>query len=259
MKVGLNLYSLRKFVKTEEDFLDTAKKLKAMGYDYAQFSGAPMSAELAEQIARVSKAAELPIYLTHCPLDRVINETEALMEEHAKFGCKNIGIGGLANPTVVDEKLCKETYDKLNLAGEKMAKNGYKFFYHNHHKEFWKYENGETPFDYMIKNTPYINFTVDTYWLQYGGVDVVDFLETLRGRIECVHLKDFKLSYNEETTIMTPRFAPVGDGTMNFPKIVAKMKELGVKYYFVEQDDAITYPDPFAQVERSIKYIKTQL
>ena len=137
MEAGLNLYSLRKFVKTEEDFLDTAKKLKAMGYDYAQFSGAPMSAELAEQIARVSKAAELPIYLTHCPLDRVINETEALMEEHAKFGCKNIGIGGLPNPTVVDEKLCKETYDKLNLAGEKMAKNGYKFFYHNHHKEFW--------------------------------------------------------------------------------------------------------------------------
>ena len=73
------------------------------------------------------------------------------------------------------------------------------------------------------------------------------------------HENVFKQSYNEETTIMNPRFAPVGDGTMNFPKIVAKMRELGVKYYFVEQDDAVGYPDPFGQVERSIRYIKGNL
>ena len=259
MKAGLNLYSLRKFIKTEEELLSTANRLKDMGYDYLQFSGVQVNAEWAEILARVCEQTQMPVCLTHNPLDRVINDTEKLMEEHAIFGCKNIGIGGLPNPTVVDEKLCKETYDKLNLAAEKMAKNGYKFFYHNHHKEFWKYENGDTPFDYMLNNTPHINFTVDTYWLQYGGVDVVDFLETLKGRIACVHLKDFKQSYNAETTIMQPRFAPVGDGVMNFKKIVEKMKTLGVQYYFVEQDDAVNYPDPFEQVERSIKYIKTQL
>lgn len=259
MKAGLNLYSIRSFIKTEENFLDTAKKLKAMGYDYVQFSGVPMSMDVAEQIARVSKETELPVYLTHCPLDRILNEPEQLMEEHAKFNCKNIGLGGIPNPTIVDEKLCKETYDKLNLVGEKMAKNGFKFFYHNHNKEFWQYADGDTPFDYMIENTPYINFTVDTYWLQYGGVDVVDFLERLAGRIECVHLKDYRQKYNEETTLMVPKFAPVGDGMMNFPKIVAKMKELGVKYYFVEQDDAVSYDDPLGQVERSIRYITLKL
>ena len=252
------MYSLRTFIKTEEEFLDTAKKIKAMGYDYAQFC-AQLNEEWANIIARVVAQADLPIFLTHCPWDRVLNDTEKLMEEHAKFGCKNIGIGGLPNPVVVDEKQCKQTYDALNLAAERMSKNGYKFFYHNHHKEFWKYKNGDTPFDYMLKNTPYIHFNVDTYWLQYGGVDVVDFLEKLEGRIACVHLKDYKQSYNEETTIMQPRFAPVGDGVMNFPKIVAKMKMLGVQYYFVEQDDAVLYPDPFEQVERSIQYITTKL
>lgn len=252
------MYSLRTFIKTEEEFLDTAKKIKAMGYDYAQFC-AQLNEEWANIIARVVAQADLPIFLTHCPWERVIEDTEKLMEEHAKFHCKNIGIGGLPNPLVIDEKMCKKIYDKLNLAAEKMQKNGFRFFYHNHHKEFWKYENGDTPFEYMIKNTPYIHFNVDTYWLQYGGVDVVDFLEKLEGRIACVHLKDYKQSYNEETTIMQPRFAPVGDGVMNFPKIVAKMKTLGVQYYFVEQDDAVLYPDPFEQVERSIQYITTKL
>ncbi|MBQ3506518.1 MAG: hypothetical protein IJA89_07095, partial [Clostridia bacterium] len=114
MKAGLNLYSLRTFIKTEEEFLDTAKKIKAMGYDYAQFC-AQLNEEWANIIARVVAQADLPIFLTHCPWDRVLNDTEKLMEEHAKFGCKNIGIGGLPNPVVVDEKQCKQTYDALNL------------------------------------------------------------------------------------------------------------------------------------------------
>jgi hypothetical protein len=37
------------------------------------------------------------------------------------------------------------------------------------------------------------------------------------------------------------------------------MKELGVKYYLVEQDDAVNYPDPLEQVARSIQYIKKEL
>ena len=255
MKAGLNLYSIRNLIKTEEDFSATAKKLKEMGYDYIQYSGGPYDPEV---IARVSKESGLPVVLTHVPMDRIINDTDKLMEEHASFGCYNIGLGAMPKEVILDEQLCKETVAKLNDAGKRMADKGFKFFYHNHHIEFYKH-NGQTVFDYMIENAPYINFTADTYWLQYGGVDVVDFLETLKGRIACVHLKDFKQSYNEETTIMQPRFAPVGDGVMNFKKIVEKMKTLGVQYYFVEQDDAVNYPDPFEQVERSIKYIKTQL
>ena len=258
MKAGLNLYSLRTFIKTEEEFLDTAKKIKAMGYDYAQFC-AQLNEEWANIIARVTEQADLPVYLTHCPWERVIEDTEKLMEEHAKFGCKNIGIGGLPNPLVIDEKMCKKIYDKLNLAAEKMQKNGFRFFYHNHHKEFWKYENGDTPFEYMIKNTPYIHFNVDTYWLQYGGVDIISTLEKLKGRIACVHLKDYKQIYNEETKRIEPTFSPVGEGLLNFKAIVEKMKTLGVEYYLVEQDNAALLPDTLGEVERSVRYIQKEL
>ena len=90
MKVGLNLFSIRNLIKTEEDFLDTAKKLSEMGYAYLQYSGAPFEPE---RIARVSKATGLPVYLTHVPMDRIISDTEKLMDEHELFGCKNIGLG----------------------------------------------------------------------------------------------------------------------------------------------------------------------
>lgn len=258
MKAGLNLFSLRKSITTEADFLATANRLKEMGYSYLQFSGASFDAEM---IARVSGESGMPVYLTHVPMDRILGDTEKLMEEHALFGCKNIGLGAMPKDAIKDETLCKKTIEELNAAGEKMRQNGFNFFYHHHHFEFYKH-NGETVFDYMIRNAPYINFTVDTYWLQYGGVSVTEFIEKLAGRIECVHLKDYLIDFPlepEKEQKFTPRFCPVGDGTINFRAAVEQAKKSGAKYFFVEQDNAPLFADPFEQVGRSINYITKEL
>ncbi len=257
-EIGINLYSLRSLILDEAGFLDTAVKLRETGYTFLQYSGGPYDHEM---IARVSKESGMPIVLTHVPMDRIINDTDALMEEHALFGCKNIGLGAMGTPTLIDEKLCKETIEKLNVAGEKMKKNGFSFFYHNHQHEFYKY-NGVTVLDYMIENAPYINFTFDTYWAQYGGVNVGDYVEKLKGRIECVHLKDYGLTIkfkdNGKPTIV-PVFAPVGYGNIDFKSIVSKMIESGTKYFIVEQDNAVDAPSPLGEVEKSVNYIKKEL
>ena len=254
MNLGLNLYSIRNLIKTEEEFLATAKTLKKLGYEYVQYSGAPFDAE---RIKRVSEEAELPVVLTHVPMDRIINDVDALMEEHALFGCKNIGLGMMPRTTIANESECKEKIEALNLSAERMAKAGFKFFYHHHHYEFFKYGK-ETVFAYMMKNAPYINFTLDTYWLQYAGVDVCETVEKLKGRIDCVHLKDYKLNVSDELKF-DPMYAPLGDGTLNFEKIIAKMQENSVKYFLVEQDNAADLPDSIGLVTRSIEYSKKNL
>ena len=50
MKFGAQLYSLRNFIKTESDIDDTFAKVKAMGYDNVQFSGADFNAESLKKI-----------------------------------------------------------------------------------------------------------------------------------------------------------------------------------------------------------------
>jgi sugar phosphate isomerase/epimerase len=250
-EIGLNLYSLRNCIATEEDFLSTAIRLREMGYTFLQYSGAAFDAD---RITRVSKESGMPVVLTHVPADRIINETEQLMEEHAKFGCKNIGLGALGMKIIGDRDLCFSKLESLERAAEKMEKNGFSFFYHNHHHEFFKY-NGETIFDYMIKNAPHINFTFDTYWAQYGGVSVIEFIEKLKGRIACVHLKDYKIALKEK---LVPDFAPVGDGNINFKAIIPKMLEAGAEYFIVEQDNAADAEDPFGEAKRSIDYLKKE-
>ena len=256
--VGLNLFSLRTLLPDEKGFLEVALRLKEMGYTFLQFSGCPYDHEM---IARVSKESGMPIVLTHVPMDRIINEPEKLMEEHALFGCKNIGLGAMDPKLIPNELQCKQTVEKLNRSGEIMKANGFKFFYHNHHFEFFKH-GGQTVFEYMIENAPAINFTVDTYWLQYGGVSIMDFLPKLDGRMECVHLKDYRIETPLKADApfsLNPRFAPVGEGTIDFVKVAAQMKELGAKYFIVEQDNACEFPDPYAQVQSSINYIRKEL
>ena len=82
MEAGINLYSIRNKIKTEEDFLQTALALREMGYTYMQFSGGVYDAPM---IARVCGASGLPVVLTHVPMDRIINDTDALMREHESF------------------------------------------------------------------------------------------------------------------------------------------------------------------------------
>ena len=132
-EIGLNLYSLRTLISDEAGLLDTATKLREMGYSYVQYSGGPYDADM---IARVSKESALPVVLTHVPMDRILNETDALMEEHARFGCHNIGLGAMTSSVIADADSYKQKIEELDAAGEKMAKNGFNFFYHHHHFEF---------------------------------------------------------------------------------------------------------------------------
>lgn len=257
MKAGLNLFSIKNLLDSEENFLATAYKLKEMGYSYAQFSGMPFDADM---IARVSAAAELPIVLTHVPMDRILNDTDALMEEHAKFGCKNIGLGAMPKTAIADRDEAYKTIEALDRVGEKMKQNGFGFFYHHHQYEFFKHD-GVTVFDYILKNAKNINFTLDSYWLQFGGVDIADTVDKLKGRIECVHMKDYMIALKENTDKVDfePRFAPVGDGTINFAEFVEHARAAGAKYFLVEQDNASKLPDTLGQVERSIRYITENL
>ena len=256
MQAGLNLYSIRNYLDTEAHFLEAAKALKEMGYSYIQYSGGAFDAD---RIARVSAQSGLPVVLTHVPMDRIVNDTQALMEEHAKFGCKNIGLGAMPPDAIADESRCKQMIEQLNKAGEVMQQNGFSFFYHHHHFEFFKH-GGQTVFDYIIENAPYINYTLDTYWLQYGGVDVGATIDRLKGRICCVHLKDYMITNTPENPgAFTPIFAPVGDGNIDFASLLPRMRAAGAQYFLVEQDNAATLPDTMEQVGRSIKYIKANL
>ncbi|MBQ9802636.1 MAG: sugar phosphate isomerase/epimerase [Clostridia bacterium] len=256
MKFGLNLFSLRKQIGTKEALIATLARLKDLGYDYVQYSGGPWEPAWVKE---ASEQTGMPVVLTHVKLAAMLEAPAKLVAEHKLFGCENVGLG-MFEFRGVDEATRLEGIAKIGEAAEKITAAGGKFFYHNHNFEFQKLSSGKTVFDTLFEAHPDVNFILDTFWLQAGGVAILEYIEKLKGRIGCVHLKDFLPTFvkNEETGKYEskPKFAPVGDGNINWHAVIPAFVAAGATYFLVEQDDATDYEDPFEQVGRSIKYLK---
>lgn len=123
----------------------------------------------------------------------------------------------------------KQLASFMNILGEKCHKAGLKLLYHNHAFEFEKVGDGVVPYDYLLENTnpKYVNFQMDLYWVTKADQDPVAYFNKYPGRFKMWHVKDMDDQ---------GRFAPVGNGQIDFSKILAQKKLSGMKYYMVEQD-----------------------
>ena len=117
----------------------------------------------------------------------------------------------------------------INTLGEKCSKAGLKLLYHNHNFEFVKDKDGNVPLDYLLEHCSpkYVNFQMDLYWVTKADKDPVAYFKKYPGRFKIWHVKDMDDQ---------GRFAPVGNGHIDFARILANKKLSGMKYYMVEQD-----------------------
>ena len=117
----------------------------------------------------------------------------------------------------------------FNTIGKKCKDAGLELLYHNHNFEFVENSKGVVPMDYFLENTSAdtVNFQLDLYWITAAGKDPVAYFEKYSGRFKMWHVKDMDKE---------GKFAPVGEGTIDFGRILEKKEVSGLKYYIVEQD-----------------------
>ncbi len=248
MKLGLQLYSLRSQFSTPELIRQGFARVAKMGYQNVQLSGIEWF-DLGE-MKQIIEDTGLPIVLTHVAYDRIINDTDALIEEHKALGIPVIGIGALPK----EMRACTEGYlrfiDEVRPAYEKINAAGLSFAYHNHQFEFeLKTPDGRPVYDLLIEGLPEMHMILDTYWITYAGCDPIEYMKKIGGKRLCnVHFKD--MADDEARSI-----CPCGKGRLDFVAITEVCRELGVQNILVEQDNATKAEDPFGEVEFSYHYL----
>lgn len=249
-EIGLQLFTIRDFMKTEEDIRESFKKMRMYGYTQAQTAGCAIPYA---DFARIAKDEGIQIIGTHDDFNMMVNDFEQVLENHKILETTNMGIGYISLNTLDDVKAFIE---KANMVGEKAAKNGMKFTYHHHSHEFYKWENGKTTMDMMVEEfePDNISFVLDTYWLQHGGVDIRYWIEKLAGRVDILHLKDMK-RINPKENINAHQITELGNGNMNWDLIIESAEKSGVKYYVVEQDNSWEI-NCFQSIKRSAEYLR---
>lgn len=250
-QVAAQLYTCRNLLKTPAEITVTLRRLRAAGYTAVQISGVGPIAD--DELNRILDGEGLVCCATHDSASRILDEPEKVVEKLKNLRCSYTaypfpGSMDFGNPSVVEE-FCR----KLNAAGKVLAEAGQTLCYHNHAHEFRKL-GGRTVLDIIYAETDpkYLQAEPDTYWIQIGGGDNVEWCEKLSGRLPLIHLKDYMVTEENK-----PTFCEIGSGNLNFKKIIAAAEKSGCQWFIVEQD---TCPgDPVDSLAQSFDFIAANL
>ena len=250
-ELGLQLFTIRDFMRSEEDIRESFQKMRKYGYTQAQTAGCAVPYA---DFGRIAREEGIQIVGTHDNFDMMVNDFEQALANHKLLGTTNMGIGG-KHYNSVDEVLA--FIEQANIVGEKAARNGMKFTYHNHSHEFLRWENGKTTMDMLVEglDPETTSFVLDTYWVQHGGGDVRAWIEKLAGRIDILHLKDMKRVMPADKNEPVQRITEIGNGNLSWDLILDTADKCGVKYYVVEQDNGYEI-NCFSSIRRSADYLK---
>lgn len=245
MKIGAQLYTVRNFCQTQEDFSETLKKVAEIGYKTVQVSGTCeydpkwLSDEL--------KKNGLQCVITHIAKDKLLEDAKQVALDHQVFDCDYIGLGGYSFNGLEEE--LKEFSKSFTPVADAIKQQGKYFMYHNHSREFQKV-NGKIILEHLAEQFPadMMGFTLDTYWVQFAGADPAYWIERLASRVPCIHLKD---------QTFDQKMAVIGEGNINFDRVFLSAEQAGTKYMLVEQDNC-NGENPFDCLKRSYEFLKSR-
>ncbi len=238
-KAGLEIYSLRDDM--QKDPRGTLKYIRDLGITEVEIPGMYYGLTKEEFRAECKKLGLIPKSNLH-DFALVRDSLSKLISDAKFFGIKLLGVPWIPHKY---NSFSRENADMaieiFNKASAILAKEGITLMYHIHGFEFQKSPEG-TLFDYMVQKTdPRMKFEMDVYWTFHGGAVPELMLKKYPNRFIALHVKDMKIGQETgEVSGGTPLTSDVavGTGQLNFQKILRAAMQVGVQYYFIEDENA---------------------
>lgn len=235
---GLALYTVRDDMA--KDPMETLQAVKDIGYAYVEAAGFEkgnyygMSPKEFKRELEKLGLTPLSTHQSSVTLKNADDQFVAAKKAGFKYFVVSIppmGMFTFDNKTMeMGMKGSVEDLAKiLDELGEKASTYGLQLLYHNHDFEFRPNKDGVVPIDYLLEhvNAAHVNFEMDLFWVTKAGADPVDYFDKYPGRFKLWHVKDMGAN---------GLFAPVGEGSIDFKRILDGKQQSGMEYYFVEQD-----------------------
>lgn len=253
MQIGAQLYTCHDHTKTIEDLEQTLKNVSEIGYRSVQVSGT--CAFEPEWMRDKLQQYGLVCPVTHVPFQRITEETEQVVKDHAVFGCSRIGLGAL----IKEQRSTPEGYEAFKKiaipAAMKMRDMGAKFCFHNHDWDFDLIE-GKSVLQRILEDFPEdsVDIILDLGWADFARQDVAALMRSLKGRLTCTHLKDYADLPQDGSITTRIYMRPIFEGTVDYDTYIKVLQEVGCEYTFVEQDYCYD-ESPFACLRRSYENV----
>lgn len=261
----------------EADARATLAQIKAAGYDALELNGF-MIRPTSFLVRALTKAAGMPtgkggklnwpallkeaglgVVSVHEDLNRIENETAAVVDETKQFSCRYIVITGMYRFDYSDPEAVLGLVKRLNAAGEKLAGEGVSLLYHNHNIEFSRLPDGRTAWDVLLSETKpeFVNFEFDSYWPTEAGANALFLMQDLGSRMKLWHINDrgFRASGAQMTPIMKSDSLELGTGNMPLEALADQAKKAGIDAVILESHRNWIDKSPVASLKKSAEFL----
>lgn len=261
--VGLQLYTIRDAIA--EDLEGSLEKVAGIGYknlELANYSDGVFYGKTPKEFKKLMDDFGFKVISSHTSVEAEgikIGTAQKMADAHAE-----LGVEYCVQPWVQEKDRNVEMYKKMvgdwNKVGEIMKGVGIQFGYHNHNFEFANL-NGIVPYyEILLKemDPDLIVLELDLFWATKAGQDPVELFNRYPGRFHLLHLKDMSIDNAPYYTIEKDDITSVGEGLIDFKRILKAKKKGGVKYGFVEDDNQGS-GTPFKAIETSFSNLRTDI
>jgi sugar phosphate isomerase/epimerase len=249
-QIALQLYTLRDEI--ERDIEGTLKRVAELGFKNVETAFWPAGISI-KQAGRLLNNAGLAVCSSHCSIPTKESYSE-IIEMSEAFKCtKMIWHGWPEDERYKTKEGIIHLADIYNEANDVCKSNGLQFGLHNHWWEFKNKIEDKLAFEVLMELLdPDIFFEIDTYWVKVAGHDPAKFVASLSKRAPFLHIKDGPATWTEDVATDPDPMVAVGEGTQDFPNIVAAA-DGNTRWMVVEMDKCAT--DVFAALAKSYSYL----
>jgi sugar phosphate isomerase/epimerase len=155
-----------------------------------------------------------------------------------------------------DEETFYAFVDTLDKYFDIYKEKGITLAYHHHNWEYIRLSSGKTRMAALLSRTKKIRFVHDTYWTARSGVSPDDQIREFGKRLLGIHLRD--LAFKKKGIDVVPHDTVVGEGVIDFTRVLIAAREVGCEYTVIEQKTN----DPYGDIKKSFNYlnkIKSQI
>ncbi len=235
LPIGCQTWPVRD--KIAKDFPGTLKELAAAGFQsielcspvgYADSGFAGLAKYSGTELRRILHDAGLTCISSHFSIKELRDNQDARIAWAKDVGLTQMlvpSLDGPKNPTMDDVKRAADEYNRM---GERAAAAGIVQGLHNEDFELTSV-NGKRTYDllFQLLDLKFVKFQFQVSTIS-DGYDAAEYFTKYPGRFISMHVQGWSAK--------TRKIVPVGQDTLDWPKIFAAAKTGGIKNYFVEMD-----------------------
>ena len=259
--LGIQLWTVKD--EAAKDLEGTLRKVYAAGFREIEFAG--FYGKTAAEIGALMKGIGFSLVSMHAGAADIARKGDEILADAKTLGLRYVVCSSPAvspekdklpweeRMKAVDLNDWKKNADLFNKFGKQVSDAGMTFGYHNHSAEFKKFD-GKTAFDHLYEMTDakHVKIELDVGWVVVAQQDPIAILNKYKDRVIALHVKDVA---KRESADKDPPSVALGEGVIDWKKVIGTAKANGTKAFFYEQEAPFARPI-LASVQMSGEYLQ---